>query len=156
MFLFLKPFPEGLCSKIKIEVAHMQPGDIVPVRRQTPEVKSKPEIKSKCGMWHLSSQSARWVTAQVPGRRYVWLHVQLLLQKGVWHEACATMILRFSTTTYKCNYNSCYKTTVPSKWPRQQIQVTQAASASVLNLDTRDGAGLQSLYTPNLLWLTCV
>ena len=117
----------------------MQPGDIFPVWRQTPEV---PEIKSKCGMWHLSSQSARWVTAQVPGRRYVWLHVQLLLQKGVWHDACATIIIRFSTTTYKSNYTNWYETAVPSKWPQQQIQVTQAASTSVLNLDTRQEMAL--------------
>ena len=81
-------------------------------------------------MWRLSSLSARWVTAQDPGRRYVWLHVQLLLQKGMWHDACATIIIRFSLTTNQCNYNSCYKTTVPSKWPPEQIQVTQAASIS--------------------------
>ena len=52
------------------------------------------------------------------------------------HVHCANIIVRFSTTTYKCNYNNYYKTAALSKCPQQQIQVTQAASASVLNLYT--------------------
>ena len=70
-FWFCNPSLRVRAPKLKLRyIAQMEPGDIVPVRWQTPWV-FRIISKCECGKWHLSSLGAWWVTAQVPGRRCV-------------------------------------------------------------------------------------